>query len=389
MGCLKLSYYPINFEVNKNYFKNCLTSNKSVLDTHKQYEQSNHLGNVLVTLSDRKFPVKVDGYWEYYDPNVLSYSDYYPFGSLMPNRHSGSTAEYRFGFNGKESDDEIKGVKNSYDFGARIYDPRIGRFLSIDPIFKDYPFMSPYVFAGNDPIRFEDVYGMGPGDRVKKSKSFVGTPYVQETTSSLRTGTDDAALANLDCSELVCRVLADDGLTPQIKHLNTAGLLNFLSNTEKFHKSDQPKVGDVFLWRTESGGHTGIVTGINEDGTIQITHAANTKRGTVTDDNLSLSYFTNQTGWKGFFRPLEEEKGKNPFTKLSNNDLLAKSSNLTNRIGIIENFSSIRAAIQEAKGNTDRADEIRANAKSKVDRLQGQLNSVNEEIGNRGINTEE
>lgn len=46
----------------------------------------------------------------------------YPFGSLVPNRH-GSSGSYRYGFNGKEKDDEIKGEGNSIDFGSRMYDP--------------------------------------------------------------------------------------------------------------------------------------------------------------------------------------------------------------------------------------------------------------------------
>ena len=48
--------------------------------------------------------------------DVVSYSDYYPFGMQMPSRN-GSSGDYRYGFNGMESDDEVKGVKNSYDFG--------------------------------------------------------------------------------------------------------------------------------------------------------------------------------------------------------------------------------------------------------------------------------
>jgi RHS repeat-associated protein len=58
---------------------------------------------------------------------------------------------YRYGFNNMEKDDELKGTGNSYDFGARIYDPRVGRFLSLDPKTTEYPFFSPYVFAGNNP----------------------------------------------------------------------------------------------------------------------------------------------------------------------------------------------------------------------------------------------
>ncbi|RUT67930.1 hypothetical protein D0817_23645, partial [Flavobacterium cupreum] len=49
-------------------------------------------------------------------PDVVSYSDYYPFGMLVPNRHA-DTEEYRYGFNGKELDNELKGEGNSYDYG--------------------------------------------------------------------------------------------------------------------------------------------------------------------------------------------------------------------------------------------------------------------------------
>jgi RHS repeat-associated protein len=54
--------------------------------------------------------------------------------------------------NGKEKDDEIKGSGNSYDFGARIYDPRLGRWLATDPLQIKYPSLSPYHFGYNSPI---------------------------------------------------------------------------------------------------------------------------------------------------------------------------------------------------------------------------------------------
>lgn len=66
---------------------------------------------------------------------------------------------YRFGFNGKEKDNEIKGEGNSYDFGARIYDPRTGRWESLDPLFSHFPFISNYSFASNNPIQFIDYNG--------------------------------------------------------------------------------------------------------------------------------------------------------------------------------------------------------------------------------------
>jgi RHS repeat-associated protein len=68
-------------------------------------------------------------------------------------------SSYLFGFNGKEKDDELKGEGNSLDFGARIYDSRLGRWLSLDPLMAKYPSMSPYNFCANNPIVFIDIDG--------------------------------------------------------------------------------------------------------------------------------------------------------------------------------------------------------------------------------------
>ena len=68
--------------------------------------------------------------------------------------------QYRFGFNGMEKDNEAKGLGNSLDFGARILDTRIARLgMSVDPLFKDYPSQSPYLYAGNNPIFYIDENG--------------------------------------------------------------------------------------------------------------------------------------------------------------------------------------------------------------------------------------
>jgi len=66
---------------------------------------------------------------------------------------------YRYGFNGKENDNEVKGIGNQQDYGMRIYDPRIGKFLSVDPLTKEYPHYTPYSYAGNKPIAFIDRDG--------------------------------------------------------------------------------------------------------------------------------------------------------------------------------------------------------------------------------------
>jgi RHS repeat-associated protein len=54
----------------------------------------------------------------------------------------------------------VKGEGNQYDYGFRIYDPRLGRFLSIDPLTKKYPELTPYQFASNSPIENIDLDGL-------------------------------------------------------------------------------------------------------------------------------------------------------------------------------------------------------------------------------------
>jgi len=66
---------------------------------------------------------------------------------------------YRYGFNGKENDGDVKGDGNQIDYDKRIYDPRVGRFYSIDPLQTKFPFYSPYQFAGNTPIQAIDLDG--------------------------------------------------------------------------------------------------------------------------------------------------------------------------------------------------------------------------------------
>jgi len=127
---------------------------------NKQFELSNHLGNVLTTVSDRKIPHTSDNITiDYYTSDITSAQDYYAGGMLMPGRNFSSNS-YRFGFNGKLKDNEITGVDGaSYDFGARIYDSRVGRWLSLDPSMKKYPHLSPYNAFENNPIYFKDPDG--------------------------------------------------------------------------------------------------------------------------------------------------------------------------------------------------------------------------------------
>ena len=82
---------------------------------------------------------------------------------LLNNRHGSVDSDaYRYGFQGQERDDEVKGSGNSYDFGARMYDPRLMRWFAPDPLEGQFPMYSTYSFALNNPIIFVDPSGKAP-----------------------------------------------------------------------------------------------------------------------------------------------------------------------------------------------------------------------------------
>ena len=90
---------------------------------------------------------------------VARKNDYYTFGMQMPGRKYNATNGYRYGFNGKENDNDVKGQGNQQDYGLRIYDPRLGRFLSVDPLGNQFPWNSVYCYAEGDPVNYIDLDG--------------------------------------------------------------------------------------------------------------------------------------------------------------------------------------------------------------------------------------
>lgn len=136
----------------------------------KFFEVSNNTGNVLAVISDKKKAIASEtqpGLADHYEAEVVKATDYTAFGMQMAGRHF-SVAPYRYGFNGKENDDAAKGEGEQQDYGMRIYDPRAGRFLSVDPLDAEYPMLSPYQFASNFPIGGIDRDGLeySPAGRV-------------------------------------------------------------------------------------------------------------------------------------------------------------------------------------------------------------------------------
>lgn len=114
------------------------------------------------TLEDFKIE-KVGGFSTNFTADVLSYSDYYPFGMAMSGRNA-NAGEYKYGYQGSEKDEELKDGGNSYTTYYRAHDPRLGRWLSLDPVFQ--PWQSPYNSMDNNPVFYNDVLG----DKVKVGK---------------------------------------------------------------------------------------------------------------------------------------------------------------------------------------------------------------------------
>jgi len=81
---------------------------------------------------------------------------------MMPGRNGVTDVSnaYRYGFQGQERDDEIKGRGNSLNYKYRMHDPLVGRFFAVDPLAKKYPWYTPYSFSGNKVIQFIELEGL-------------------------------------------------------------------------------------------------------------------------------------------------------------------------------------------------------------------------------------
>lgn len=168
----------------------------------------------------------------YYSVDTLTYSDYYPFGMLMPNRYGSDVTpyeDYEFGAFGYEKDNEVNGNNNSCNTEFRQYDPRIARWTSPDKYEAKYRSISPYVFSINNPLGVKDLQG----DSIE---IIIGRPYTKNWTEHPY---GHAALIVFDASKGIDKVY-DFGRYGKTWGIGKGdGILNVYDNSSKYLASEQ------------------------------------------------------------------------------------------------------------------------------------------------------
>ncbi len=143
------------------------------------YQYKDHLGNIRLSYEDGNGDGDIDVTNDPMTTEIVEENNYYPFGLKHKGYNDavsslGNSVAKRWKYNGKELDDSFDGALATYDFGARNYDPALGRWMNIDPLAEQMRRHSPYNYAFNNPMFFVDPDGMFP---FASSKMGLGPAY--------------------------------------------------------------------------------------------------------------------------------------------------------------------------------------------------------------------
>ena len=208
----------------------------------------------------------------------------------MPGRQF-NNGNYRYGFNGQENDNEVKGVGNSVEFKFRIYDPRLGRFMSTDPLEKEYPWNSPYAFAENRPIDGMDLEGKEWSSSGKVFNWMTGKTEINYTIK-LKVSTSSDVVKGKDFENAKAKIL------------KTAS--ENLSNKNASGSYDDPVVNVDIVESNKASITTKFIDANGDDDNGTTETIGNTKNNKV---EVAISRDGNARGTKSAGRTLSHELG--------------------------------------------------------------------------------
>lgn len=156
-----------------------------------EYNVADHLGNVRAVISDLDGDKILDFTGVATTNEIINVNSYYAFGMVMQNgnfANNTTTPDTKYQYNNKEFNGDW-GL-NLLDYGARWYDPAVGRFTTVDPLVEEYPRWSPYNYVMNSPLRYNDPTGMSANDKIDVNKK------MGNITVTKAEGKDEVRLVN-------------------------------------------------------------------------------------------------------------------------------------------------------------------------------------------------
>jgi len=219
---------------------------------------------------------------------------------------------YLFGFNGKERDNEgMGGGGSTYDYGFRIYNGQIGKFLSVDPLTREFPYLSPYQFANNTPIKSIDIEGLEQLDAnfliaVKTGKTtiraVIGIRYdfnANAFTFGIGHGQVGYVTAtfDLDKKEIINLAILDNDIGAKDRFNKNAGfkvpafiaVSSFKSSVQEIDMNEFMSGLETFNKELEGLGFAENSIGIGVITSLMQSIAANIEDGTIETRLLSIS----------------------------------------------------------------------------------------------------